>query len=124
MSFLLNVNEVKLSGFVTCIQEKKTADEKVGLLIKLRSKAACIEDVSTEKDILIRVKISSELRLKSFSGINEGDELLISGMLVVDEYQLTDKNRSLDYMQVVATDVVAHIPKPAKGYTKKTFIQN
>lgn len=124
MSFLLNVNEVKVSGFVTCIQEKKTADEKIGLLIKLRSKAAYIEDVSTEKDISVRVKISPELRLKSFTGVNEGDELLISGMLVVDEYHLNDQSRTLDYMQVVATSVVAHLPKPAKGYSQKSFIQN
>ena len=124
MSFLLNVNEVKVSGFVTCIQEKKTADKKIGLLIKLRSKAAYIEDVSTEKDISVRVKISPELRLKSFTGVNEGDELLISGMLVVDEYQLSDQSRTLDYMQVVAISVVAHLPKPAKGYSQKSFIQN
>ncbi|RVS47284.1 hypothetical protein EOL00_27565, partial [Citrobacter freundii] len=58
-----------------------------------------------------------------FTGINQGDELMVSGYLVVDIVTLEGREHPLDYMRVVATSKLAHIPKPPKGFGQSSFRQ-
>ncbi|EEW1383598.1 hypothetical protein IGF43_004331 [Escherichia coli] len=43
--------------------------------------------------------------------------------LVVDTITLEGREHPLDYMRVVATSKLAHIPKPPKGFGQSSFRQ-
>ncbi|CQW46002.1 Uncharacterised protein [Salmonella enterica subsp. enterica serovar Typhi] len=48
---------------------------------------------------------------------------MVSGYLVVDTITLEGREHPLDYMRVVATSKLAHIPKPPKGFGQSSFRQ-
>ncbi|EBG2148472.1 hypothetical protein FIP36_17150 [Salmonella enterica] len=124
MSFLEFVNEVKVSGIVISTKEKVMSGGDVGLLIKLKNRMkAEIDGETTEREFSIQIKVSPELYSECFTGVQPGDELMISGYLVVDTVSLTGREQPLDYMRVTATSKLAHIPKPAKGFGASSFTQ-
>ncbi|EIC1586294.1 hypothetical protein K9692_003710 [Escherichia coli] len=125
MSFLEYVNEVKVSGIIISAKEKSMSDGSVGLLIKLKSRMKTESNGEmTEVEYSIPIKVSPELYSESFTGLESGDELMISGYLVIDTVTLEGRSNPLDYMRVLATSKLAHIPKPTKGFGSRSFIQN
>jgi primosomal replication protein N len=85
MSHLEYVNEVKVSGIVISAMEKEMTDGNVGLLIKLKNRMKTeINGEIAEREFSIQIKVSPEMYSGCFTGINQGDELMVSGYLVVD----------------------------------------
>lgn len=124
MSYLEYVNEVKVSGIVISAMDKEMTSGNVGLLIKLKNRMKTeINGEITEREFSIQIKVSPEMYSGCFTGINQGDELMVSGYLVVDTITLEGREHPLDYMRVVATSKLAHIPKPPKGFGQSSFRQ-
>ncbi len=48
---------------------------------------------------------------------------MVSGYIVVDTIMIEGREHPLDYMRVVATSKLAHIPKPLKGFGQSSFNQ-
>lgn len=124
MSFLEYINEVKVSGIVISADEKKLTDQSTGLLIKLKNRIKTeIDGEIIEREFLIQIKVSPEIYASCFADVHEGDELMVSGYIVVDAVTLKERENPLDYMRVVATNKLAHVPKPIKGFAKSSFNQ-
>ncbi|EFP2267330.1 hypothetical protein HP899_004213, partial [Escherichia coli] len=116
MSYLDYINEVKVSGIVISAVEKKMTDQSIGLLIKLKNRMKTeVDGEITEREFSVQIKVSPEMYSTCFTGINQGDELMVSGYIVVDTIMIEGREHPLDYMRVVATSKLAHIPKPLKG---------
>ncbi|EHI0521358.1 hypothetical protein J2I36_004634, partial [Escherichia coli] len=113
-----------VSGIVISAMEKEMTSGNVGLLIKLKNRMKTeINGEITEREFSIQIKVSPEMYSGCFTGINQGDELMVSGYLVVDTITLEGREHPLDYMRVVATSKLAHIPKPPKGFGQSSFRQ-
>lgn len=115
------VNEVMVSGVVDKIINKteSVSLNKVALLILINKRSLADGTVSESK---VQIKIPSPLLDSDFKDINKNDELLISGILVVDAVKIEDKIVSI--MRVQATKLVAHVPEPFEGFGGKRFIHN
>ncbi|EKO4425241.1 hypothetical protein P0M68_004410 [Escherichia coli] len=124
MSYLEYINEVKVSGIVISAVEKKMTDQSIGLLIKLKNRMKTeVDGEITEREFSVQIKVSPEMCSTCFTGINQGDELMVSGYIVVDTIMIEGREHPLDYMRVVATSKLAHIPKPLKGFGQSSFNQ-
>jgi primosomal replication protein N len=124
MSYLEYINEVKVSGIVISAGEKKMTDQSIGLLIKLKNRMKTeVDGEITEREFSVQIKVSPEMYSTCFTGINQGDELMVSGYIVVDTIMIEGREHPLDYMRVVATSKLAHIPKPLKGFGQSSFNQ-
>jgi len=121
MSMIGQVNEVMVSGVVDKIINKveSVSQNKVALLILINKRSL---DDGTVSESKIQIKIPSHLLDSDFKNINRNDELLISGIIVVDAVKVEGKQVSI--MRVQATKLVAHVPEPFEGFGGKRFIQN
>lgn len=125
MSFLDSINEVRISGIVVSIKVKAIADGCCGALLKLKqSMSVDVDGEKIERESCIQIKVPPELYSTKFADIEQGDEVLISGVLVVDNVIINGREQPLGYMRVLATSINAHLPKPAKGFGCSTFKQN
>lgn len=83
MSYLEYINEVKVSGIVISAMEKEMTSGNVGLLIKLKNRMKTeINGEITEREFSIQIKVSPEMYSGCFTGINQGDELMVSGYVL------------------------------------------
>ncbi|BES15572.1 hypothetical protein Ef18B226LT_41510 (plasmid) [Escherichia fergusonii] len=104
MSYLEYINEVKVSGIVISAVEKKMTDQSIGLLIKLKNRMKTeVDGEITEREFSVQIKVSPEMYSTCFTGINQGDELMVSGYIVVDTIMIEGREHPLDYMRVVAS---------------------
>ena len=100
-------------------------DQSIGLLIKLKNRMKTeVDGEITEREFSVQIKVSPEMYSTCFTGINQGDELMVSGYIVVDTIMIEGREHPLDYMRVVATSKLAHIPKPLKVLDKVALIRS